>query len=132
MLVFRCSKTGKVTRFIGTLIDVTEQEEMTHQLRRRENYLAEAQRLSHTGSFGWSVGHQDIVWSDEMFRILGYDRKVKPTLELVLQRVHPDDKALVQELIEQVSHDKQDFRIAHRLLMPSGAIKHLQAPFKYQ
>jgi PAS domain S-box-containing protein len=117
---------GKVTRFIGTLMDVTEQEEMTQQLRRRETYLEEAQRLSQTGSFGWSVANEEIVWSDETFRILGYDGKVKPTLELVLQRVHPDDKALVQELIERASHDKQDFRIAHRLLMPGGAIKHLQ------
>jgi PAS domain S-box-containing protein len=119
-------ENGKATRFIGTLMDVTEQEVMTQELRRRETYLTEAQRLSHTGSFGWSVSSGEIVWSEEIFRILEYDRKVKPTLELVLQRVHPEDKALVHQLIERASDNKQDFDIAHRLLMPSGAIKHLQ------
>jgi PAS domain S-box-containing protein len=119
-------ENGKATRFIGTLMDVTEQEVMTQELRRRETYLTEAQRLSHTGSFGWSVSSGEIVWSEEIFRILEYDRKVKPTLELVLQRVHPEDKALVHQLIERASDNKQDFDIAHRLLMPSGVIKHLQ------
>ena len=119
-------ENGKATRFIGTLMDVTEQEVMTQELRRRETYLTEAQRLSHTGSFGWSVSSGEIVWSEEIFRILEYDLKVKPTLELVFQRVHPEDKALVHQLIERASDNKQDFDIAHRLLMPSGAIKHLQ------
>jgi PAS domain S-box-containing protein len=119
-------ENGKATRFIGTLMDITEQEVMTQELRRRATYLTEAQRLSHTGSFGWSVSSGEIVWSEEIFRILEYDRKVKPTLELVLQRVHPEDKALVHQLIERASDNKQDFDIAHRLLMPSGAIKHLQ------
>jgi PAS domain S-box-containing protein len=119
-------ENAKATRFIGTLMDVTEQEVMTQELRRRETYLTEAQRLSHTGSFGWSVSSGEIVWSEEIFRILEYDPKVKPTLELFLQRVHPEDKALVHQPIERASDNKQDFDIAHRLLMPSGAIKHLQ------
>jgi PAS domain S-box-containing protein len=119
-------ENGKATRFIGTLIDVTEQEHLTQELQRRETYLTEAQRLSHTGSFGWNVSRGEIVWSEETFRILEYDRSVKPTLELVRQRVHPEDKALHQELVERVTRDKQDFAVAHRLLMPSGAVKYVE------
>jgi PAS domain S-box-containing protein len=117
---------GKATRFIGTLIDVTEQEHLTLELRRRETYLTEAQRLSHTGSFGWNVSRGEIVWSEENFRILEYDRSVKPTLELVRQRIHPEDRALYQELVERVTRDKQDFAVAHRLLMPSGVVKYVE------
>jgi formate hydrogenlyase transcriptional activator len=119
-------ENGKAKRFIGTLIDVTEQEHLTLELRRREAYLTEAQRLSHTGSFGWNVSCGEIVWSEETFRILEYDRKVNPTLELVRQRVHPQDKALHEELVERVTREKKDFAIAHRLLMPSGAVKYVE------
>ena len=69
---------------------------MTEELRRSEAYLAEAQRLSLTGSFGWRVASGELVWSAETFCILGYDRSVTPTLELVFKRVHPDDIALVR------------------------------------
>jgi PAS domain S-box-containing protein len=119
-------ENGKAARFIGTLMDVTEQEHLTRELRRRETYLTEAQRLSHTGSFGWNVSSGEIVWSEENFRILEYDRSIKPTLELVRQRVHPEDRALHQEVVERVTREKQDFAVAHRLLMPSGAVKYVQ------
>lgn len=69
--------------------DVAEQELITQEHRRREAYLAQAQGLSHTGSFGWSVSGGELFWSDETFRITEYDRTVKPTLELIFQRVHP-------------------------------------------
>src|SRR5260370_26055623 len=88
-------------------------------------YLAEAQRLSHTGSFGWSVGSGKIRWSDETFRIFEYDRETEPTLELVLQRTHPDDKSLVQELINHASHDGEDFDVEHRLLLPHRSVKNV-------
>jgi formate hydrogenlyase transcriptional activator len=119
-------ENGKVTRFIGTLMDVTEQEHLTQELRRRETYLTEAQRLSHTGSFGWKVSAGQIVWSEETFRILEYDPSIKPTFELIRQRVHPEDRARHQELVDRVTRDKQDFAIAHRLLMPSGAVKYVE------
>src|SRR5260370_865310 len=89
-------------------------------------YLAEAQRLSHTGSFGWSVGSGKIRWSDETFRIFEYDRETEPTLELVVQRTHPDDKSLVQELINHASHDGKDFDVEHRLLLPNGSVKNVR------
>jgi signal transduction histidine kinase/HAMP domain-containing protein len=93
----------------------------------REAYLAEAQRLSHTGSFGWNLSDRELVWSDETFRIFDYDRSVHPTLELVLQRTHPDDVALVRPLIDRMSHGGTDWDLEHRLLLPDGSIKHVRA-----
>src|SRR5208283_3178958 len=93
---------GVLRNILGTAIDVTEQEHLTQELQRREAYLAEAQRLSHTGSFGWSVSTGEIVWSDQTFEIFAYDRKTKPTLELVLLRTHPEDRTRVRQFLEQV------------------------------
>ena len=95
-------------------------------LRRSEAYLTEAQRLSLTGSFGWSVATGEIVWSDETFSILGYDRMTKPTLELVFKRVHPEDIGLVQETIDRATRDETAFDFEHRLLMADGVVKHVQ------
>ena len=116
---------GTFKGFVGTAMDITEQEELTQQLRRRQAYLSEAQRLSHTGSFGWSVGSGKINWSDETFRIFEYDEETEPTLELVLQRTHPDDKALIQELIDRACRDGKDFDVEHRLLLPNGSVKNV-------
>jgi PAS domain S-box-containing protein len=107
-------------RFAAQTMEV--QEEKLHQ---SEAYLAEAQRLSHTGSFGWKASTGEIIWSDETFRIFQYDRSTKPTAELVFQRVHPEDAALVQQTIERAAQDGKDFDFEHRLLMPDGSVKHV-------
>jgi PAS domain S-box-containing protein len=96
-----------------------------HKLQRSEAYLAEAQRLSHTGSFGWRPATGEIAWSDETLRIFQYDRTTTPTVELILQRVHPDDAPLVRAIIERASQDGKDFRHEYRLVMPDGAVKHV-------
>src|SRR6202165_3528218 len=93
--------------------------------RRSEAYLAEAQRLSHTGSFGWKPSTGEIIWSEETFRIFQYDRSAKPTVELILQRVHPEDAAFGKQIIERASRDGKDFDLEHRLLMPDGSVKHV-------
>ena len=71
-------------------MDITDQQRMTQELWRKEAYLADAQRLSHTGSFGWSVSSGEVFWSEETFRIFEYAQAAKPSAELVLQRVHPE------------------------------------------
>jgi len=95
-------------------------------LRRNQSYLAEAQRLSHTGTFGWIVSGGDVIWSEETFRIFEYDRAIKPTIELVLQRTHPDDRALVRQMIDRVSQERKPFDFEHRLLMPNGSVKYVR------
>jgi len=94
-------------------------------LRQSEAYLAEAQRLSHTGSFGWKPSTGEILWSEETFRIFQYDRATKPTVEFILQRVHPEDVASVKETVERASQDGKDFEHEYRLVMPDGAVKHV-------
>jgi len=93
--------------------------------RRREAYLAEAQRLSRTGSFGWTVSTGEINWSDETYRIFQYDRATIPTVDLVLRRVHPEDVVLVKQTIDRASHDARDFDHQYRLVMPDGSVKHV-------
>jgi len=94
-------------------------------LRRSETYLAEAQRLSLTGSFGWNLSSEELFWSKETFCILGYDEGTKPTLERVFQRVHPEDLVLVQQTLDRASRDGSDADFEHRLLFPDGSVKHV-------
>src|SRR5438093_1821229 len=98
----------------------------TADLRRSEAYLAEGQRLSHCGSFAWNVDREGIYWSDETYRIFECDQANKPTLDFILQRTHPEDRALVQQVSNQVQQERRDFHFEHRLLMPSGSVKHIE------
>jgi PAS domain S-box-containing protein len=106
-------------------MDLTEPEHLIQKLQRHQAYLAEAQRLCHTGSFGWRVSTGEIIWSEETFRIFEYDRTIKPTIDLALQRVHPEDTALVKQTLERASQDGKDFDLENRLLMPDGSVKHV-------
>jgi PAS domain S-box-containing protein len=104
-------------------IDLSRTEEA---LRRSEAYLVEAQKLSHTGSFGWDLSSGKIYWSQETFCIFGVDSRTEPTLELVLNRTHPEEREFVQQLLGRVSQQRNDFDFEHRLLMPDGIVKHLR------
>jgi PAS domain S-box-containing protein len=103
-----------------------ERTQIENRLRRSEGYLAEAQKLTHTGSFGWSVQSGEIRWSDETFRIFEWDPHTKPTLEAIFQRTHPDDAAYVKETVERASQEEKNLDFEHRLLMPDGPIKFIR------
>jgi PAS domain S-box-containing protein len=125
---------GKFRGYRGTGTDVTasmraqaEREQLTQELQRREAYLAEAERLSHTGSFGWKPKTDEIVWSDETYSIFEYQRSIKPTLDLVAQRVHPQDRADLQKVIADASRGAAEFEHTYRLLLPDGRVKHVHA-----
>jgi NO-binding membrane sensor protein with MHYT domain/signal transduction histidine kinase len=107
-------------RFAAQTLEVQEKK-----LQQSEAYLSEAQRLSHTGSFGWRVSTGEIIWSEETFRIFQYDRATKPTVELILQRVHPEDAALVKQTIERAAQDGKDFDHEYRLVMPDSSVKYV-------
>jgi len=107
--------------------DITERKEAENALRQSETYLAEAQRLSHTGSFGWRVVSGEIIWSEETFRIFGYDKAPSVTLDMVFQRIHPDDRARAKQTIDRASSDGKDFDHGYRLLLPDGSVKHVHA-----
>jgi PAS domain S-box-containing protein len=94
-------------------------------LDQAQAYLSEAQRLSQTGSLGWVPANDENIWSSETYRIYGYDPALKPTQEMILERVHPEDRSLVQQNIDRASRTGQDWNLDHRLLMPDGSVKHL-------
>jgi PAS domain S-box-containing protein len=114
-------------KYIGSAIDVTEHELLTQELRRREAYLTEAQRLSHTGSFGWKPDTGELVWSEESYRIFEYDHSVEPAVDSVVQRVHPEDRADFQEVMKRAFAGAPEFEHAYRLLLPDGRVKHVHA-----
>ena len=103
----------------------SERRRAEEALRRSEAYLAQAQTLSHTGSFGWNPATGEIYWSAETFRIFEYDRAITPTVELIDQPVHPEDVTGFRQVVERASHDGHDFAHEYRLQMPDGRVKYI-------
>jgi hypothetical protein len=118
--------SGRIVRWYGTNTDIEDRKRAENALRRSEAYLAEAQRLSLTGTFGWKISPEEIYWSDQTYRMFAYDPSAKPTIELVLRRIHPDDIALVQRQMHRASQNGEDLDFEHRLLMPDGSVKHVR------
>jgi PAS domain S-box-containing protein len=111
---------------VGVIRDITGRKRAEEAIKRGQTaYLAEAQRLSLTGSFGWTPSTEEIHWSDESFRIFALDPAVKPTIELVLERVHPEDRELVRQAIRATSRGERDFDVTHRIVLPDGSIKYV-------
>jgi PAS domain S-box-containing protein len=108
-------------------VAIDDQKRIADALLHSEMYLTEAQRLSRTGSFGWNVSSGEIFWSDENFRIFGCDQATKPTLEFIVQRTHPEDRASVQKTVDDAANTGKDFDHEYRLLMPDGSLKYVHA-----
>jgi PAS domain S-box-containing protein len=102
-----------------------ERKRAEEALRKSEAYLAAAQRLSLTGSFGWNLSSGEIYWSEETYKIFEYDRAAKPTLELVFRRIHPDDRDRMQQTIDRASEARADLDFEHRLMMSDASVKYL-------
>ncbi len=119
-------ESGRLVSWWGIDLDIHDRIRAEEKLRQSEAYLAEAQRLSRTGSFGWNVATGALVWSDETYCILGYERTTKPTLELVFKRIHPEDIAFVRQTLDHAAHAKIDLDFEHRLLMPDGSVKQVR------
>ena len=116
---------GNIIKWYGTGIDIEDRKRAEEQLRLSEAYLAEAQRLTRTGSFGWHVATGELHWSEETYQIFGYDKAMKPSLEWIKRITHPDDMRIVQQILERAPIDGSAFDLEHRLLMPDGTVKHL-------
>jgi PAS domain S-box-containing protein len=106
---------------------IEDQKRIEAALLHSEMYLTGAQKLSRTGSFGWNVSSGEIFWSDETFRIFQCDRATKPTVELIVHRTHPEDRAAVRQTMECASISGGDFDHEYRLLMPDGSVKYVHA-----
>jgi PAS domain S-box-containing protein len=103
-----------------------ERKRAEEALRQSETFLAEAQRLSLTGSFGWNVWSGEIYWSEETFRIFELDPATKPSVDLVIEKVHPEDRAFVRQMIERAAEERISFDHEHRLQMPDGSVKFIR------
>jgi PAS domain S-box-containing protein len=95
------------------------------ELRRSEAFLAEAQRLSSTGSFSWRVATDEITWSEQLYRIFEFDQGTPVTLELIGNRVHPEDTPQFDHMIDRARGAGSDLEYEHRLLMPDRSVKYL-------
>ncbi len=102
-----------------------ERTRAEEELRHSQTFLAEGQRLSHSGSWAWNASTRQLVCSEEAFRILGYDPSVSATLEMAFERIHPEDLHLAQEATDLAAREARGFDIEHRLLMPDGSVKHV-------
>ena len=118
---------GTLLFWVGANFDIDEQKRAEGELRRSKAHLADAQRLSHTGSAGMEAGTNRMFWSEETARIYGYTPETEPTPDLILQRVHPDDVELLKSVLEKAGQAGSDFDFEHRLLMPDGSVKHVHS-----
>jgi PAS domain S-box-containing protein len=95
------------------------------ELQKRWQYLAEAQKLSHSGTFGWKVSTGELIWTEETYKILGFTRETNPSLDLVFDRIHPDDRDRLQQLRDRAAQNGIDLDVEHRILLPDGALRYL-------
>jgi len=116
---------GERRSFTGFIRDITVRKRAEAALRKSESYLAEAQKLSKTGSFGWNTSTGELFWTLETFRVFGIDPAIKPTLEIVFERIHPEERAEVRDILDRARQSAADLDFEHRLLMPDGSVKHL-------
>ena len=104
-----------------------ERKKAEEALRRSEMYLAEAERLSHTGSFAWNASTGELYWSDGSYRVFECEPSTKPTIQLVIDRTHPDDRMRQRQILDRAAKEGREFTAEHRLLMADGSVKHVQA-----
>jgi len=98
------------------------------QLRRSEAFLAEGQRISHTGSWGWVLSSGKVTWSEEQYRMLGFEPgRLEPSVALFLTAVHPEDRSVVRNALEEAMQAKRAYSIDYRVVLPDGSVRHLSS-----
>ena len=111
--------------FTGYLRDITERKRAEEELRRSEAFLAEGQLLSRVGSFSWRVATDEIMCSEQWYRIFEIDRDVRVSFEVIGTRVLPEDVPAFQEQVERSRRDGSDVQLEIRLQMPAGTVKYI-------
>jgi signal transduction histidine kinase/CheY-like chemotaxis protein len=119
---------SSVRRALREARDRAERKQAEEQLRRSEAFLAEGQRISHTGSWGWVFSSGKVVWSEEHYRVLGFEPgKQEPSVDLFLSALHPEDRSRIRQTIEEATRAKQPYAMSYRVVMPDGSIRHLRS-----
>jgi PAS domain S-box-containing protein len=115
---------SSVRRALRESRERTERKHAEEQLRRSEAFLAEGQRISHTGSWGWILSSGKVTWSEHQYRMLGFEPgRVEPSVELFLSALHPEDRSRVREELEDATRAKHSYEIQYRVILPQGAIR---------
>jgi PAS domain S-box-containing protein len=122
-------KTGRIVKWYGTNIDIENLKRTEGRLRQSEANLAEAQRLSHTGSWVLSPATTKILyWSEECYRIWGFDPvQGLPNRETVWRRIHPGDRDRMYKETQEALRQKRDYKVDFRIVLPDGTVKYLEA-----
>src|SRR5258706_4084412 len=120
------NERDKPYRASGISTDITERRRLEQERRRHEAILAEAERISLTGSSCWRLPSGELIWSQEMYRIFDFDPNIAPTVDMVRARIHPDDLPHFDHTVECAARDASEFAVEPRLQMADGTIKHLQ------
>lgn len=115
----------KPRRMVGFTADITSRKLVEEELLRSEAFLAEGQHLARLGNFSWHVSTDEITWSEQLYRIFGFEPGTSITVELIGSRVHPEDMPLLHAMVDRAKRGVSDFEYEHRLLMPDDSIKHL-------
>jgi PAS domain S-box-containing protein len=116
---------GRIVRWYGLVIDIENQKQVEDELRRSEAFLVEGQHLARIGNFSWRVGTGDITWSEQIYRMFGFEPGTRVVLETLGSRVHPEDVPMLHDMVEKARRGVSDFEYEHRLLMPDQSIKFL-------
>jgi PAS domain S-box-containing protein len=103
-----------------------DRKQAEQQLRRSEAFLAEGQRISHTGSWGWIPSSGKVIWSEEHYRMLGFEPgSVEPSVDLFVTALHADDRARVRHIFEEAINARQPYAMSYRVVLPDGSVRHL-------
>src|SRR5438876_10478083 len=121
-------RTAKLSRANEELqSEIIERKSAEAKLRRSEGFLAEGQRISHTGSWSWNVSSGKVAWSEEHFRIFGFEpEKTEPSFQLFLETVHPEDRSFIERSLDEAVRERSGFDIEFRIALADGSIKHVQ------
>jgi PAS domain S-box-containing protein len=121
-------RDGRIIQWYGLAVDIDDARKAEDRLRRSEAYLAEAQRISHTGSYAFSpVTRRLLYWSEECYRIWGFDPvQGLPDREIAARRIHPDDRERVDKEAQEARRQKRDFTVEFRIVLPDGTVKYLE------
>jgi PAS domain S-box-containing protein len=115
---------GSVDYFVGLLRDVTERKRAEERLRKVGAQLADAQRLAHIGSWEWDIPTDTVTWSDEKYRLMGMEpQEVPVTYASFLNCLHPDDRARVDQAVQQALREHQPFSYEYRAILPKGEVR---------
>jgi PAS domain S-box-containing protein len=116
---------GEVTEILSIGMDITDRKRAGDALRRSEAYLSEAQRLSHTGSWASDCTGRPVYWSEELFRIWGFDpQQGLPPPDQALRRVHPEDLDKFRQAFDRAIREKGDIEVEFRIVLPDGTVKY--------